>query len=64
LTRSIQVFGSLYDVSRDMSLQSQIEENQMQILQDIARGIRFLHAANPQVIHGDLKSKKYVGNGK
>ena len=26
------------------------------ILRDISQGIRFLHAANPQVIHGDLKS--------
>eukprot|EP00977_Amphora_coffeiformis_P013940 scaffold3806_cov169-Amphora_coffeaeformis.AAC.16 len=57
-TQYIQAFGSLYDVLRDASLQRQIEEHQMPILQDIARGIRFLHAANPQVIHGDLKSKK------
>ena len=54
----MQAFGSLYDVLRDVSLQRQIEDNQMQILQDIARRIRFLHAANPEVIHGDLKSKK------
>merc|ERR1712174_28873 len=26
------------------------------ILRDIAQGLRFLHAANPQVIHGDLKA--------
>ena len=24
------------------------------ILQDISQGVRFLHAADPQVIHGDL----------
>lgn len=45
----MQAFGSLYDVLRDESLQTQVNENQMQILQDIARGLRFLHAANPQV---------------
>lgn len=48
-------FGSLYDVLRDDSLQSQVDENQMHILQDVIRGLRFLHSADPEVIHGDLK---------
>ena len=50
--------GSLYDVLRDESLELDVDEHLLPILQDIAQGMRFLHAANPQVIHGDLK----VGN--
>jgi serine/threonine protein kinase len=55
-----QAFGSLYDVLRDETLHSQLVESQMQILQDVCRGVRFLHAANPQVIHGDLKAKNVL----
>lgn len=47
--------GSLYDLLHNDSM---ILEGELllPILQDIARGIRFLHAASPQIIHGDLKS--------
>lgn len=53
LIMEYMAFGSLYDVLRDESLQTQVDENCMQILQDIARGMRFLHAANTEVIHGE-----------
>jgi len=48
--------GSLYDVLRDQdeSVQAELEENTLSILQDIAQGVRFLHAAHPKVIHGTI----------
>ncbi|KAG7373606.1 signal transduction histidine kinase [Nitzschia inconspicua] len=55
--------GSLYDVLRNESIELDIDENTLPILQDIAQGVRFLHAASPQVIHGDLKSKNVLIDG-
>lgn len=52
--------GSLYDVLRDEEIVLGFDEHIMPILQDIAQGVRFLHAANPQVVHGDLKSKNVL----
>jgi guanylate cyclase len=52
--------GSLYDVLRNETLENQLEENKMQILQDISRGMRFLHAADPRVVHGDLKARNVL----
>lgn len=51
--------GSLYDVLHNETL---VLEGDiiLPILRDIAQGLRFLHAALPQVIHGDLKA----ANGK
>ena len=34
------------------------------ILRDIAQGVRFLHAASPQVIHGDLKAQNVLVDSK
>jgi len=34
------------------------------ILRDIGQGLRFLHAANPQIIHGDLKSHNVLVDAK
>eukprot|EP00978_Attheya_sp_CCMP212_P032773 scaffold129474_cov61-Attheya_sp.AAC.2 len=47
--------GSLYDLLHNdtMVIEGEIV---LPILRDIAQGMRFLHAANPQVIHGDLKA--------
>lgn len=36
----------------------------LEILRDISQGIRFLHSANPQVIHGDLKAQNILVDGK
>ena len=52
--------GSLYDVLRDDSIELDLDDHIMPILQDIAQGVRFLHAANPIVIHGDLKAKNVL----
>ena len=34
------------------------------IIKDIARGCRFLHAADPKVIHGDLKAANVLVDGR
>ena len=49
------VHGSLYDIlhNETMIIEGDLVHN---ILQDIAQGVRFLHAPKPPVIHGDLKS--------
>lgn len=34
------------------------------ILRDISQGMRFLHSADPQVIHGDLKAQNILVDGR
>lgn len=48
-------YGSLHDVLHDEVINLKPEQK-LAILQDVAQGLRFLHAAKPQVIHGDLKA--------
>ena len=47
-------YGSLYDIlhNETMPIDSELL---LPILRDISQGMRFLHAAEPPVIHGDLK---------
>lgn len=51
--------GSLYDVlhNETMALDGEII---LPILRDIASGIRFLHAADPQIVHCDLKASNIL----
>lgn len=51
--------GSLYDLlhNETMALDGDIL---LPILGDISQGVRFLHSANPQVIHGDLKCQNIL----
>merc|ERR1711935_342000 len=55
--------GSLYDVLHNdtMVLEGEII---LPILCDIAQGLRFLHAATPPVIHGDLKAANVLVDGR
>jgi class 3 adenylate cyclase len=47
--------GSLYDLLHNETIF--IEGNLiLPILRDVSQGVRFLHSADPQVIHGDLKA--------
>ena len=47
-------YGSLYDLlhSESMFFSGEIC---LQILRDIAQGVRYLHASKPPILHGDLK---------
>ena len=47
--------GSLYDILHNETMVIE-GELLLPILQDISQGIRFLHSATPQIIHGDLKA--------
>jgi len=47
--------GSLYDLLHNETLVLD-GDIILPILKDVAQGLRFLHAATPQVIHGDLKA--------
>ncbi|CAB9514229.1 activated protein kinase catalytic subunit alpha-1 [Seminavis robusta] len=47
--------GSLYDLLHNETLALE-GELLMPLLRDITQGMRFLHASNPPVIHGDLKA--------
>lgn len=51
--------GSLYDVLHDEKIQFE-GGLVLTILRDIAQGARFLHAADPHVIHGDIKSQNIL----
>ena len=55
--------GSLYDLlhNETMAIEGELL---LPILQDIAKGVRFLHAATPQVIHGDLKAQNVLVDSK
>eukprot|EP00594_Rhizosolenia_setigera_P005967 CAMPEP_0178950414 /NCGR_PEP_ID=MMETSP0789-20121207/6639_1 /TAXON_ID=3005 /ORGANISM="Rhizosolenia setigera, Strain CCMP 1694" /LENGTH=1268 /DNA_ID=CAMNT_0020631137 /DNA_START=75 /DNA_END=3882 /DNA_ORIENTATION=- len=55
--------GSLYDVLHNETM---IIEGEfvLPILRDIAQGVRFLHSATPQVIHGDLKAQNVLVDAK
>jgi class 3 adenylate cyclase len=47
--------GSLHDLLHNDTLVIE-GELLLHILRDISQGVRFLHSANPQIIHGDLKA--------
>ena len=55
--------GSLYDIlhNETMVLEGDFV---LPILRDISQGMRFLHAASPQVIHGDLKAQNVLVDSK
>ena len=51
--------GSLHDMLHNETMVLDGEQL-LPILKDISQGVRFLHAANPQVIHGDLKGQNIL----
>jgi Protein tyrosine and serine/threonine kinase/ABC transporter, phosphonate, periplasmic substrate-binding protein len=56
-------YGSLYDMLHNETFE--IDGTfVLPILRDIAQGLRFLHAANPLVVHGDLKAQNILVDSK
>jgi len=55
--------GSLYDILHNETMPIE-GELLLPILKDVAQGVRFLHSAVPQVIHGDLKSANILIDSK
>merc|ERR1712048_74094 len=55
--------GSLYDLIHNETMPME-GEHILPILRDIAHGLRFLHAAKPRVIHGDLKAQNILVDSK
>jgi serine/threonine protein kinase len=55
--------GSLNDILHNDTL-SLDGDVLLPILQDICQGLRFLHSANPSIIHGDLKSANILVDSK
>ena len=51
--------GSLHDVLHNKTFELD-GEIILPILRDIAQGVRFLHAADPQIVHSDLKASNIL----
>ena len=52
-------YGSLHDLLRNETMYTG-GEIILQILRDIAQGLRFLHSSKPPILHGDLKAKNIL----
>jgi class 3 adenylate cyclase len=63
LVMEFMEYGSLYDLLHNDTIAVD-GELIFPILQDIARGARFLHAADPKIIHGDLKAANVLVDGR
>ena len=63
LVMEFMEYGSLYDLLHNETIMVD-GELIFPILQDIARGARFLHAADPKIIHGDLKAANVLVDGR
>jgi serine/threonine protein kinase len=54
--------GTLHEVLTNTEI-TLSPEMQINFLRDIAQGMRFLHMADPPVIHGDLKGRNILVGG-
>lgn len=56
-------FGSLHDLLHNETITLD-GDLLLPIVKDISQGLRFLHAADPQVLHGDIKSQNVLVDSK
>src|SRR6056300_877308 len=56
---SYRSFICRYDLLRNETLYTG-GEIIIQIVRDVAQGLRFLHASKPPILHGDLKAKNIL----
>ena len=56
-------FGCLFKILRNPTIVLD-GDLILPIIRDVAQGVRFLHAASPQIVHGDLKSHNVLVDGK
>lgn len=63
LVMEFMQLGSLYDLlhNESMAIEGEII---LPILKDVVQGLRFLHAYDPPVIHGDLKAQNILVDSK
>ncbi|EKX51315.1 hypothetical protein GUITHDRAFT_66208, partial [Guillardia theta CCMP2712] len=59
LVMELMVFGSLYDLIHNETARLE-GELVVPILNDVAQGVKFLHAATPFILHGDLKAQNIL----
>ena len=55
--------GSLSDLLHNETVSIDGEQI-LPILRDVASGVRFLHASNPRVLHGDIKARNILVDSK
>lgn len=63
LVMELMEHGSLYDLLHNETLAIDAEWV-LPILRDITQGLRFLHAARPCIVHGDLKAQNVLVDSK
>ena len=51
--------GSLYDILHNETMVIE-GATVLPILRDVCHGMRFLHLARPQILHGDLKAGTFI----
>ena len=54
--------GSLRDLLSNQTFPLDAEQT-LPLIRDVLQGVRFLHAADPPIIHGDLKVRKPPNDG-
>lgn len=52
-------YGSLHDLLRNETMYAGGEVI-LQIMRDIAQGLRYLHSSKPPILHGDMKAKNIL----